>query len=695
MKDQLRRNAVLFSVLLFASVVRADEGMWLFDHPPTRQLEERYGFQLTDEWLDHVRLSCVRFGLHGSASIVSANGLVMTNHHVGSDQLLKLSTSERDLMKTGFYAASPELELRCPDLTVSVLQSIEDVTERVDAAASDQAKPAVANAAREKVIGEIEAECKRETGLVGEIVTLYHGARYHLYRYKNYTDVRLVMAPEQQVAFFGGDNDNFEYPRFNLDVSFFRIYEDGSPLQATHYLRWSKRGVSEGDLTLVAGHPYRTRRLYTVAHLEFLRDVSYPTILRRLWRREVQLSVFSGRSAEHRRMANGDLKGAQNSRKAFTGSLAGLIDPSLFQKRVDEEKLLKEAVAADQVWRKRWGRAWERLAAAQAAHAAIYERYTAMEGRRRVFRSDLLDIARTLVRMVVEKAKPDAERRERFREANLARLEQELYSTAPIEVPLEVHRLASGLSYFAETYGGRDRMTRVLLGGRGPVERARSLVKGTSLFDIGVRRQLAEGGTRTIELSSDPMIRLAVNLEVEVEALHRRYKNEVESVERLAYADISAAKFALHGDLIYPDATGSLRLAYGRAIGYREGDLDVPWQTTLAGLYQRRNERGGVPPFDLPARWLERKHRLELATPFNFITDVDVIGGNSGSPVLNRVGEVIGLVFDINLYALAWDTMYTGDRARTMAIDARAIIEALRKIYDAGTLADELVGIAR
>lgn len=679
--------------LLLVTAAAGDEGMWLINRPPTQRLKERYQFEPSPAWLEHVQKSCVRFGRGGSASLVSADGLVMTNHHVGSGVLERLSTAERNLLADGYLASSRDEELSCPDFEVRILWSIDDVTARVEGAAAPGLTAAEANTARRKATAAIEQECKQKNpDMTCDVVTLYHGARYHLYAYKRFSDVRLVMAPEQQAAFFGGDNDNFEYPRFNLDVCFFRIYEDGKPLRAEHHLKWSARGAAENDLTFIVGHPARTQRLYTVDHLKFLRDVSYPTILRRLWRREIQLNTFMARSAENERIGLGDLHGVQNSRKAFTGMLAGLLDPAIMAAKAKTESALRAAVMANAEFRQKWGSAWDEVAQAQRTYAGFYERYSALDGRRSALRSELYRIARHVVMLAEELPKPNAERLEEYRDSALDSLYLSLYSPAPIYDDLEIDGVVSGLSYLAETFGADDPLVVTALAEQSPRTRAEQLVRGTKLKDVEVRRKMVEGGTAALSAADDPMLRFAAELAPEVRRLRQRHDDEVEAAERAAYAKIAAAQFAIHGEDIAPDATFSLRLSYGPMRGYEEGGRSIPPFTTFAGLYERHAAREGKPPFDLPQRWLERKDRLRLDTPYNFVCTADIIGGNSGSPVIDRAGQVIGIVFDGNIQGLVWDTVYTDRQARAVCVDARAIIEALRNVYDANALADELLG---
>ncbi len=685
------QSAMVAAVVAFAfGSSRADEGMWLLNKPPAKALKEKYGFEPTPEWLEHLQKSCCRMG--ASASIVSPEGLVMTNHHVGHDSLEKLSTPEKDLLKTGFYARTRGEEVKCPDLDAVVLWSIEDVTDKVTGAVKPGMSPADAGAARRKAIAEIEAASDKATGLKSEVVTLYHGARYHLYCYKRFTDIRLVMAPEEQAAFFGGDNDNFEYPRYNLDCCFFRIYENDKPLKTEHYLKWSKNGAADNELTFVVGHPGRTQRLYTVDHLKFLRDVEMPSILRKLWRREVELAGFSSRSDENARIANGDRRSVENSRKAFTGVLAGLNDPAVMKQKMDEEKKLRAWVDADPERKKEYGDAWDKLADAHANYRTFYERQMALDGRRSVLRSDLMKIARNLVRMADEKQKPNSERLHEYTDSELAELEQDLYSPAPIYDALEIERLGDGLSFFAEQFGGDDPLTTTALAGKSPKARAEELVRGSKLKDVAFRKKLAAGGTAAIASCDDPMIRFAAAIDPESRRLRKRFEDEVESVERAAYAKIAKAKFASEGEDTYPDATFTLRLSYGPVRGYIEDGKQVKPFTEFAGMYERAKERHGEYPFNMPERWAAKKDKLKMDVPFNFICTPDIIGGNSGSPVVNKQGEVVGLVFDGNMQGLVWDIAYTDDQARCVAVDSRGLIEALKNVYDAGPLVNELTG---
>jgi hypothetical protein len=677
--------------LLPALSALADEGMWLFNYPPKKLLQEKHNFAATDAWLAHLQHSAVRFNNGGSGSFVSGDGLVMTNHHVGADALQKLSTKDRDLLRSSFYARTRAEELKCPDSELNVLVSIEDVTARVNAAVTAATDSPEAEKQRRAVMNTIEEESFRKTGLRSDVVTLYQGGLYQLYRYKKYTDVRLVFAPEEDIAFFGGDPDNFEYPRYDLDICFFRVYEDGQPAKLTHYLKWNPAGLKEDDLVFVAGNPGKTDRLNTVRHLEFIRDVILPTALNVLRRREVLLESFSQRSAENARRARDLLLTFQNSRKARLGGLAGLQDPVVMDRKRAEQKAFLLAADKDPAMGADCNAAMKTIDKSLVQWAAIRDDYDLLE-RGQAFFSELFTIARTLVRMAEETGKPNADRLREYRTSNLDSLKQELFSPAPIYDDLQTALLADSLSMYLERKGYADELAQQVLAGKSPERRAAELVRGTKLADVAVRHQLADGGLKAIEASDDPMIRLARLVDGPARKVRTRYEQQVEEPQRWAYGKLANARFAIFGTETYPDATFTLRLAFGSVKGYRENGEQVPAWTTLAGAYRRAAEHGDKEPFALPQSWLHHKDRLNLATPMNFVLTADIIGGNSGSPVVDRQGDLVGIIFDGNLQSLVWDYAYTEDDGRAIAVHGSAILEALRKVYDAGPLADELEG---
>jgi len=677
------------TLMACAPLAHGDDGMWLFNDPPKKLLKEKYNFDATPEWMAHLQKSSVRFNSGGSGSFVSSEGLVMTNHHVGADALQKLSTAEKDYVKAGFHARTRQEEIKCLDLELNVLMSIEDVTARVNAAIKPGVAPAEAEKARRAVMNTIEQESLEKTGLRSDVITLYHGGLYHLYRFKKYTDVRLVFAPEQDIAFFGGDPDNFEYPRYDLDICFFRVYEDGKPAKIAHHLQWSAAGAADGDLVFVSGHPGHTDRENTVAHLEFIRDRMMPFTLQKLFRREVLLRTFSERELENARRAQDDLFGIENSRKARVGGLAGLQDPPIIGRKTADEKAFRAEVDKSEKLKEKCGTAWNDVSAALRVWEGIYLKWDMLE-RGTVFNSDLFHIARTLVRMAEETPKPNAERLREYRESARESLEQQLFSTAPIYDNLETVRLTDSLCMYLELAGWQDPLARKVLDGKSPQDRAAQLISGTKLRDVAVRRKLAEGGAKAIESSDDPMIALARLVDPPAREVRKTYEEKVEEPLRQAYARIADARFALKGTDVYPDATFTLRLAFGVVRGYEELGQKLPPWTTIGGAFQHAVKHGSRPPFALPETWLKHMDQLKLDTPLNFVFTADIIGGNSGSPVVNRKGELVGIVFDGNLQSLVWDYVYDDKVGRAIAVDSRGIVEALRKVYRATALADEL-----
>ncbi|HJT34335.1 MAG TPA: S46 family peptidase [Pirellulales bacterium] len=668
--------------------VWADEGMWLVNQPPRKLLKERYDFEPSEEWLTHVQRSSVRFNSGGSGSFVSADGLVMTNHHVGADALQKISTAEHDYLQEGFFAASREDEVQCVDLELNVLMSIEDVTQRVNEAVG-KADAAGARLARRAAMNTIEEESLNETGLRSDVVTLYQGGQYHLYRYKKYTDVRLVFAPEKAIAFFGGDPDNFEYPRYDLDICFFRAYEDGQPAKIEHHLAWSKSGADDEELVFVSGHPGRTNRLNTVAHLKFLRDRVMPRSLNVLRRREVMLRNYSDRSAENARRAQEELFSYQNSRKARLGGLAGLQDPAIIERKQKAEEQLRRAVKADRELARSYGDAWRQVEDALQTWNEIYDDWYLLEFGA-AFNSEQFQIARRIVRLTAETEKPNAQRLREYAEAGLESLKQQLFSEAPIYADLEIAKLADSLGMLEEILGADSEQVRTIMDDRSPSGRATGLVEGSQLADVEVRRRLVEGGREAVESCDDPMIALARLIDGPARRIRKAYEEQVEEPLQQAYGKIAKAQFAQYGSDLAPDATFTLRLAFGQVKGYEDRGKTVPPWTTLGGAYEHAKEHGEVPPFQLPHRWVERRKSLDLDTPFNFVSTADIIGGNSGSPVINRRGELVGIIFDGNIESLVLDFVYSDTVARAVSVHSSAILEALKNVYRAERLVAEL-----
>lgn len=686
---KLKLTPLFLAVILAAPCLRADEGMWLFSAPPRQILKERHGFDLTDQWLEHVQKASVRFNSGGSASIVSGDGLVITNHHVGFDSLQKISTKEHNYVRDGFQAKTLTEEAKCPDLEVNQLISIEDVTARVNAAVTEKAGADEAFQARRKVIAEIEKESKEKTGLRSDVVTLYQGGAYHLYRYKRYTDVRIVFAPEQQIAFFGGDPDNFEFPRYNLDICLFRIYENDKPIQPEHFLKFSKTGAVDGELTFVSGNPGGTSRALTMDELNYLRDNQVPFIVARLKRLEVLLNAWSGRSAENARRAKADLFGIQNSRKVRDGQLAALYDASFMAAKAAAENDLRSSLSANPEKFAEALAAFEKIAAAQKAIAAVAPQSRYLDSGV-AFSSDSFAIARQLLRAGDEKPKPNGERLREYGDAGLPSFEQQLLSEKPIYEDLEIIRLADALQAYAEAMGATDPLVMKVLAGKSPRQRAAELIKGTKVRDVAFRKKLYEGGKPAVDAANDPLIELARLVDADARAVRKLTEGQTE-LKKQGQAALAKARFNLEGTGKFPDATFTLRLSFGVVKGIVEDGVKVPAFTDFAGLYARSAEQGNTPPFDLPARWVKAKSQLNLKTPFNFTSTQDIIGGNSGSPIVNRAGEFVGIIFDGNIYSLAADFAYEDTKARALSVASPAILESLNKVYNAAPLANELI----
>ncbi len=654
--------------------------MWLFNDLPVGQLKSRYDFVPTDEWARHIMLSSVRFNSGGSASFVSSNGLVITNHHVASDTLHKISSPEHNYHEDGFLARSFDEEIAAPDLELNQLVSIEDVTERVGAAVRSDMTAADAFKARRAVMAEIEKESLDATGFRSDVVTLFGGAKYHLYRYKKYTDVRVVWAPEAAIAFFGGDADNFEYPRFNLDVCLFRVYENGKPAQVEHFLKWSEQGAAEDELVFVSGNPGRTQRIFTAAALRFLRDHRLPFVLDYLRRKEILLQQFGFEGEEEERQARDEMLGVQNSRKAYTGMIQGLQRPEFFvAKDAAEARMLSQLATMGQA---NLAQAWEEL-------TQLQQRKKELLGKSASFDCRYYSIAEMLVHMATEDQKPSSERLREFRDSARDSLEQGLYSPAPIYEGLERVKLADSLARFVEIRGGDDELVQAVLEGKGPRERAAELIAGTKLGSVEERKALAAKSPATLESSADPMITLARKMDSEYRRL-RELQDEIEETERQAYAMISEATVAVQGTSTYPDATFTLRLAFGTVKGYVEDGKPVPPWTTIGGAFEHETSHGRKEPWVLPDSWHRRRDHIELQTPFNFVCTADIIGGNSGSPVVNRSGEFVGIIFDGNIQSLTGDFFYSDEVARAVSVHSSSIREALKSIYQAADLAAQL-----
>ena len=689
----IKSRFVLSSFLVVAGFILLgaalpDEGMWTFDNPPLKLLKERYGFEPTQAWLDHVRLSSVRFNDGGSGSFVSPTGLVLTNHHVALGQLQKVSTAQKNYVAAGFYAKTAGEELKCPDLELNVLMSMENVTARVLAAVKPGMDDKTALDARKAEIAKITKESMDATGLRSDVIGLYQGGEYWLYRYKKHTDIRLVFAPEQQAAFYGGDPDNFTFPRYDLDMALFRVYENNQPFESKHYLKWNAKGAADGELVFVSGHPGSTNRQHTVAMLELQRDVSYPYRLKSLKRRLELLRQYSALGAEQTRQAAGQIFGIENSLKAITGEYNGLLDKNIFAKKQKDESEFRAQIASKPEWKKEYGAAWDMIAKAQQKQLEMLKpmRYRSLRG------SSMAGYALTITQLVAEVKKPDAQRLEGFHEAQMGSLKFRLFSPAPVYPQLEEMMLVDGLQESLEELGPNDPFIKTVLNGRAPVEVVKGLMSTTKMGDPAFRKSLVEGGEAAVAASTDPMMVLARKLDPLAREMRKWLEDNVESVITPASEKIGKARFAVYGKSTYPDATFTLRLSYGAVKGYAMNGTKAPSKTTFYGLYDRYYSFDLQQPFHVPPRFTERQGRLDLTTALNFVTTNDIIGGNSGSPVINKNAELVGLVFDGNIESLVGRFVYNEENNRCVAVHSAGMIEALRKLYDAGALANELEG---
>jgi hypothetical protein len=681
------RAVILASTAVaLASPAAAEEGMWTFDAFPAARVREQYGWAPDQAWLDNVRAAAVRLTGGCSASFVSAGGLVLTNHHCVIDCVQDRSTAQNDLVRNGFTARTREEELQCPGQQAEVVTAIEDVTSRVQSAIGTSTGAALSRA-RDAEISRIQSEgCRDAATERCQVVALFGGGQYKLYRYRKYSDVRLVWAPEAQAANFGGDPDNFNFPRYGLDAAFLRVYENGRPAATPRFLRWNPRAPVAGEQTFVVGNPGTTQRLFTQSQFAMRRNVIFPTLVP-LWSeyRGRLIAAMEG-DAERQRTGTDALQGVENSYKVYMGQWRALRDPEFGARLAAAETDLRGRVAANADLRATLGDPWGEVDRAQATYASIYPQYLMLEARAG-WGSDLYDHARQLVRAAIEREKPDAERLPAYSSSNLPLLEHELLDEAPVYPWLEEMTLAFWLSKTRELLGTDDPRVRALLGRESPEALARRAVAGTRLGDAAVRRQLWTGGLAAIRASDDPMIRLALANEEQARAVLDRYRAEVDAPTIAAQSRLARARFGAYGDTLYPDATFSLRISYGSVQGWTENGREIPYVTRIGGMFERAT---GNAPYDLPPRWAAAESRLNKDTMFDFTSNNDIIGGNSGSPVIARDGSVIGAAFDGNIHSIGGAYGFDARINRTISVSTAAIQEVLRNVYGADALLAEL-----
>lgn len=684
------RSAARSAPLGPASYVKEAGTMWTFDAPPLDYWKKTYNFTPDSGWLDHVRLASVR--LPGcSSSFVSADGLVLTNHHCARACVASASPRDTDYSVTGFVAASLADERKCATLYVDQLESMQDVTSRVRGAVTATATDAQV-AQRDAEIASIENECKQGTGLICQVVTLYQGGMYSLYRYKRFSDVRLVMVPEEEAAFFGGDPDNFTFPRYDLDMALLRVYENDAPMRVKDYLHVSMAGPKDSDLVFVVGNPGSTGRLLTLAQMQYLRDVQYPLTLAAYARGRSVAKEMAAQSPEEQRANENLIFGIENSIKAVTGYRAGLLDSVIMARKAAFERDLRARVNASPTLRARYGGAWDAIASAERERTAIaataaYHGFSPAPP----FGSQLLNWAGEIVRLPTESAKADSARLPRYRGKGLAQVRAGLEAEQEVNPQEEKLALAAYLTDARHALPASDPAMRAALAGRSPEVAAEALINGTHLASVDARKALVAGGARAVAASTDPLIVLARRLDQLSRAVDARVRR-LDNVISANAEKVGQALFAVYGTRLPPDATFTLRISDGTVRGYPYNGTIAPYKTSFYGMFGHAADFDDKPPFHLPRRWMQALDSLDLATPLDFVSTNDIIGGNSGSPVVSRNGELVGLIFDENIESLPNRFIFTDDAARSVSVDSRAIIEALGMVYHAPRLVQELVG---
>ncbi|MBV8891544.1 MAG: S46 family peptidase [Acidobacteria bacterium] len=676
---------LLVLCLSLSTAVQADEGMWTFDNFPAKTVGTKYGFTPSQAWLNHIRSASLRIAGGCSASFISPQGLVMTNHHCVVECVEQLSTAHRNLVDNGFMAKTAADERKCPAFELDQLIEIRDVTGEVQGALAGKTGDA-ANKALFAKRAELEQSCGSDPTVRCDLVTLYHGGVYDLYRYKRYNDVRLVFAPEFAVAQFGGDPDNFNFPRYDFDIGLLRAYESDKPVATADYLEWSDNGSKDGDLVFVSGNPGGTARELTVSQLAFLRDIVLPSSLPEISEYRGQLEQFVTRGAEQAREANQDLFFTENDFKGGLGRHQALLDPQFFAQKQQEEQKLRSATAADAKLAA-YVSAWDEIAQVQRQRAQLFTRHSTLSNFS--FQSRLLGAAITLVRAAAERRKPNRERLPEYTDQSLVAVQQELSAAVPIYKDLEELNLAFLFTVTQRDLGADDPFVHKLLGNESPQQLARRLVSGTQLDDPKIRELLYNGGQSALSASRDPMIRFAVSVNDELLEVRKGYEAKVDAPTRAAAERIAKARFAVYGTSVDPDATFTARLSYGSVKGFEDAaGKFVPPYTNVGGLFNRAN---GAPPFRLPESWLTAKGALNLSLPMNLSTTNDIIGGNSGSPLIDRQGKIVGLIFDGNIFSLGGDYGYDTAKNRSVAVDSRALLEGLDKVYHVDRIVSEIM----
>lgn len=670
-----------------ASVVLADEGMWTIDNFPSDVVKAKYDVSITNQWLQAAQTATTRLEGGCTGSFASTDGLVLTNNHCTWSCIRNLSTDEHNLSNEGFMASSREEERACPGQQISVLINLENVTDSVSAATADLTETG-ANDARKAKLTELESDCESDSGdkLKCEAVSLYNGGQYFIYKYKRYDDVRLVFAPELDIAAFGGDPDNFNFPRWCLDMSFLRVYENGKPASTPNFLQWRKSGPEAGEPVFIAGHPGSTDRLMTVSQLKMQRDVSIPLWLLRYSELRGRMLAWKNSSDEAARTVQQTILGIENGIKVRRNELKALQNDERMALKQQEEQALRAAVAADEDLQSAYGDAWDLVDGAMIAYKNFYEDYLFIESDG-AFRGSLYGYAKTIVRGTVERNLPNGERIRSYTDASLPQVLQRLFADRPVNKEYEKLGLIFSLEKMREWLGPDSEYVHTVLGNDSPETFAARIIENTRLDDPEYRRELWEGGVAAVKASTDPMVQLALSIDADARALRSRYEDEVEAPQIRGEQMIADARFKVYGTDTYPDATFTLRVTYGSVKGWEEKGQMVEPFTRTSRLFERAT---GERPFKLPDSWVNAREVVNPDTAFNFSATTDITGGNSGSPIIAADGVLVGLAFDGNIHSIAGDYWFDETLNRTVGVNTAIILEALDKVYHAAHLVDEL-----
>ena len=687
------RTVLVLGVLALPAA--GDEGIWLFNQFPKDLVKEKRQFEVTDAFLEKLRLSTLQVG-SGSGAFVSPHGLLITAHRVVSDCVSKVGGGQHDYLKDGFYAAGQTEEPRCPDLEGRVLVALEDVTAQVKAGSPETArstKQAVNDKAaadalqkRNAAIARIEKACADKSGNVCSVVRLFSGERYDLYQYKKYSDVRLVFTPEHAITFFGGNPSNLTFQRYGLDIAFLRAYENGKPAETPNFLKWNEDGVKDGELVFAVGSPGATSRVATAAQVTFYKDYELRIRLARLQSRIRDLRDFSSKSAANQKAAELTLTALGNDYKQTAGKLIGLNDPWTLARKQNFEKKLRTSVEHDPKLGTEGGKVWDDVAAAYKTWQPFERPYQVLE-RPSALGSDLFRIARQVVRMSAERSKPNDQRLPEYRDSALPSLELSLYSPAPIDDAVETQLLWRYLEEL-KNLGDKEAPLKAILGSKSTEQVAADLVHSTKLKDPAERRRLA-GDPAAVAQSTDGMIRLAHLLEEPSRKLIRKHADTIEALETSAAERIAQYRYKIFGASDYPDGTGTPRVTYGEVKGYKDRtEAPVQFTTTFGGLYYLAANNQEI--YTLPARWVDGKPKLDMVTPFNFVSTCDITAGAAGSPVVNAKGEIAGVTFDGNLESIQLTYLYSDETARAVHAATPGIVSALQILYKTPALLKEL-----